>query len=104
MTAVATIVYAERQEVLLVPNRVIKRSGQQRTVEVQVDGKAENRNVTVGLTDDQRTEIREGLAAGEVVLLPAATTGQQQGQRTQVGFGPTGGFGGPGAGFRPIGR
>lgn len=108
MTAVANIVYAERESVLLAPNRAIKRSGQERTVEVQVDGRPERRTVRTGLSDDQRTEVTEGLQEGDLLLVEAprtgATAGQQQGQRP---FGAVGGLGGgvPGGGLNaPIRR
>ena len=101
MTAVANIVYAERQNALLVPNRAIRRSGQERTVDVQVDGKAEPRTLRVGLSDEQRTEVLEGLQEGDIVLVEAASrtgaAGAQQGQARPLGGG---GFGAgiPGAG------
>ena len=54
---------------------------------VIADGKTEARPVTVGLANDQQTEILSGLEEDEVVVVPGTST------RT-----PNTGFGGPGGG------
>ena len=94
MTASADIVYQQKQGVLLVHNRAIKTQGRERTVQVLVDGKPETRTITVGITDDQRTEVTEGLQEGNEVLIegrPPATSGSTR-------IPGAGGFGG--GGFR----
>ena len=73
MTAVADIVVERRENVLWVPSRAIQTIRGQSVVQVLVDGKIEERTVQVGLSDEWRMEIVEGLREGERVLVP--TTG-----------------------------
>ncbi|MBI4497139.1 MAG: efflux RND transporter periplasmic adaptor subunit [Chloroflexi bacterium] len=96
MTASASIVYASREEVLVVPNRAIRN----RTVQVLVDGKPETRQVRLGLSDERNTEILEGLNEGDQVVTNAPTA-SSTGTTPQGQFRPgAGGFGGgiPGGG------
>ena len=96
MTATAEIVTESRQNVLVVPNRAIRRQGQARTVEVMLpDGTTQTRQVQVGLSNDQSTEITSGLQPGDTIIMPTTTTGSVFGRG---GFGGGGGRGG--GGFR----
>ncbi len=70
MSGSAVIVTQEKAGVLAVPNRAIRRRGQNQTVEVVVDGKLEIRVVQTGISDTEKTEILSGLKAGDVVALP----------------------------------
>ena len=91
MTGSVSITYLRKDDVLTVPNKAIKTQGQNRVVEVLVDGKAETRVVTVGAADASRTEIVSGLQEGDQVVIPAtATTSTSGGNRIQIG--PMGGF------------
>ncbi|MBI2887181.1 MAG: efflux RND transporter periplasmic adaptor subunit [Chloroflexi bacterium] len=85
MTALVNVVYQQRQNVLLVPNRAIKVTGQERTVQLLINDKPEARAIKVGLGDDQRTEVVEGLQEGDQVLVEAGrgptTATQGQGAR-----------------------
>jgi len=74
LTASATILANQRQGVLVVPTRAIRRQGQNQTVDVLVNSKPESRNVRAGLSNDQLTEIVEGLADAEVVVVPGTST------------------------------
>lgn len=85
LTANVAIVTQQRSDVLLVPNRALRRSGRTQVVEVLANGKTETRPVTTGLGNDQVTEVVDGLSEGETVLIPATTTTQPR----------VGGFGGP---------
>ncbi len=69
MSAVPSIVYQERQGVVLVVNRAIKTVGREKTVQVMVNGAAETRTIKVGLADDTRTEVLEGLSEGDQVIV-----------------------------------
>ena len=86
MSGTATITYAERDNVLMLPNRAIRTQGRGRVVEVQVGDKSEIRQVRVGLSNDQMTEIVEGVTEGEVVIIRATSTAAPRGP----------GMGGPG--------
>jgi len=69
MSAAADIVIAEREDVLLVPDRAIKQdSDGNDVVDVVVGDQVEERIVVVGLSDGFFTEIINGLEEGEVVI------------------------------------
>lgn len=110
MTAVAEIIYDQRQDALVVPNRAISRQGRDRFVEVVTPAGTERRRVEVGMTSDQSTEIVAGLEEGEEVVIPltqarAAVPGARGSQLGGGSFGGRGfsGFGGTGT-TRPAGR
>ena len=98
LTASVTITIEQKDDALTVPNRAIRRSGRDQVVDVQTDdGKTEQRVVQTGLTNDQSTEIMDGLAEGDQVVIPTTTTRQPA-----VNAGPGNVFGGPVV--RPPGR
>lgn len=68
MTANANIVVAEKQGVLLVPNRAIRLREGKKQVQVWRDGVAEWVFITTGLSNDQYTEVLSGLAEGDFVV------------------------------------
>ncbi len=69
MSASADIINAESKNVLLIPDRAIRRSGQGKaTVEVMINGKIESRAIVTGISDGQLTEVIDGLKEGEEVL------------------------------------
>jgi len=77
MTADVSVLTAEREGVLLVPDAAIDRSGGKAVVEVVEREGAEpvEREVEVGVTDWEETEIISGLEEGEQVVLPSAAAG-----------------------------
>jgi hypothetical protein len=80
-------VVASREDVLLVPNRALRTQGRNRTVEVlDAEGKTSTRQVQVGMTSEQMTEILGGLQPGDKVVIPTTTTAAPR----------VGGIGGPG--------
>jgi len=69
MSATADIIIAERNNVLLVPDRAIKQDSQGNPiVEIMVNGQIEERGVDIGVSDGFQTEIVDGLEEGEVVM------------------------------------
>jgi len=90
LTVTVSIVSAERNDVLLVPNTAITTSGRQTFVQVVLpDGTFEERSITTGISDWQYTEVIEGLSEGEEVVVPqgtAATTTTPQNQGRQGGM------------------
>ncbi|MBI4303021.1 MAG: efflux RND transporter periplasmic adaptor subunit [Chloroflexi bacterium] len=69
MSASADIIISEKTNVLLVPDRAIKRDSQGRAVvEVMLGQQAEERVVTTGVSDGAQTEIIDGLKEGDVVI------------------------------------
>jgi RND family efflux transporter MFP subunit len=69
MTVDASIITAERQDVLTLPRALVRaRSDGTAQVKVWVAGRVEERTVRVGLRGDLRVEILEGLREGEQVV------------------------------------
>ncbi len=95
MTASAAVEVARRENVLLVPNRAIRTQGRSRTVEVMVDGKPETRTVSVGMSNDQLTEVLDGLREADSVVIPSTTTAAPRVPQAG-GFGPIPAAGGGG--------
>lgn len=73
MTATAEITYAQRDDVLSVPNRAVTRQGRDRFVQVVTPSGIEQRQVQVGMSNDQVTEVADGLAEGDEVVIPSTT-------------------------------
>ena len=92
MTANLAINVEERDNVLLLPLRAVRTTGNQKTVTVSYKGQNISVPVQTGLTNDTNVEITSGLNEGDVVQLTTTTT------RTGGGGG---GFGIPGGGGIP---
>lgn len=70
MSAIADIIFEERSNVLLVPNRAISQDSQGNSVvKVMVDEEIEERPVVTGISDGFDTEIVDGLNEGDVVVI-----------------------------------
>ncbi len=91
MSGTASIVVAQRNNVLVVPNRAVRTVGRNRVVDVLETGsdKPVTKQVTIGMSNDTQTEITSGLNQGDVVIIQTTTT-----TAPRVG----GGIGGPGGG------
>lgn len=63
------IVTEMRPSALLVPRAAVFTDKGESVVFVAADGKAERRIVTVGFTDDEHTQVTDGLQAGELVVV-----------------------------------
>ena len=91
LTVTVTIIVAEKNDVLVVPNAAISREGAQSYVQVKtLSGETEKRAIQTGITDYQFTEVTEGLAEGEQVIVPegvAITSAAQQGRPGMMFFG-----------------
>jgi RND family efflux transporter MFP subunit len=77
MSATAEVVVERHNNVLLIPNTVIQGTLQNPMVVVLADGKQEQRQITLGLSDGFNTEVLSGLEEGEEVVVPAPTSTQQ---------------------------
>lgn len=76
MTANANVQVARKENVLLIPTRSIRAQGSKRLVTVVTGKELTEVVVTLGLSNDQETEILTGLAEGDKVLtiaLPASS-------------------------------
>ena len=74
MTANVAITVDQRQGVLLVPNRAIKTQGRQKVVQVQTATDVQTKVVTVGLPNDNQSEVLTGLNEGDAVVIGGTTT------------------------------
>jgi HlyD family secretion protein len=83
MSGSAVIVTEEKTDVLAVPSSAIKRSGQNKTVEVVMDGKLETRVVQTGITDGEKTEILSGLKAGDLITIPGSVSVEEEAEEAE---------------------
>jgi multidrug efflux pump subunit AcrA (membrane-fusion protein) len=72
MTADATITVAERDDILKIPDVCIDRSGEDGPTVTVMTGEeqVEDRQVKIGLSNWDETEITSGLKEGEKVIIP----------------------------------
>jgi len=99
MSASASVILASKQNVLTVPNTVIRTINGQRGVQVLKDGEIVDTVVTFGLSNDTVTEVVSGLSENDVVVIPQSRAPTASSGTNRQG----GGFGGPGGGVS-IGR
>jgi HlyD family secretion protein len=90
MTGTATVIVANKPDVLTIPNLAIRSSSGRRFVEVLREGKIEQATVAFGISNETVTEVTDGLQEGDQVVLPQprTTTAQQPLQQRPV---PAGG-------------
>lgn len=72
MTANLIIEVDRRDDVLRLPIRAIKETAGKKTVQVLVAGKPVEREVKVGLQNNEYVEVTEGVSAGDAVILGVA--------------------------------
>jgi RND family efflux transporter MFP subunit len=75
MNASANVIVAQRDNVLLVPNRAVRTVNTRlRTATVLYQGQLIDVPVTIGLSGDTSSEVMSGLQEGDVVLIGQTTT------------------------------
>jgi HlyD family secretion protein len=84
MNGSAVLVSEQHQDVLVVPNRAIRRRGDEVVVEVMADGKTGIRPIQTGLSDTDNTEVVSGLEEGDLLVLPATTAAAQERERKSL--------------------
>ncbi len=72
MSGTAAVILASKQNVLTVPNTVIRTVNGQRGVQVLKGGEVVDTAATFGLANDTVTEVVSGLAEGDTVVIPQA--------------------------------
>lgn len=76
LSANSLIEVSTRENVLLLPNRAIRREGDERVVYVRADGdELERRVVEIGVRDSEVAEILSGVSEGEEVAVPSRAGG-----------------------------
>jgi len=94
LSVTANLVIEQKQNVVLVPNQAVSvKSGKNYVLVQKADGTREEREVTVGLSDFQNTEIVNGLAASEQVAIAKTKGSTSTATSQQQGFGLGGGSG-----------
>lgn len=69
MFAKVTLILQQREDVVLVPSQAVRQEGDQAMVFVVREGKAYRHLVTLGLHNDTRVEILDGLEPGASIIL-----------------------------------
>ncbi len=69
MTANISFIVANQRGVLLVPNIALYAKGDSRRVLVKTPGGNEERELEIGLSDAQNSEVKKGLTEGDIVLV-----------------------------------
>ncbi|MDR0881574.1 MAG: efflux RND transporter periplasmic adaptor subunit [Candidatus Adiutrix sp.] len=77
MTTQNVITIGEAKNALMVPSIAVNGHGGQYFVQVLENGRAEERAIKVGLTDNLNTQVLEGLAEGELVVAAQMTSSEQ---------------------------
>ncbi len=84
LSVTISIIIDERNNVLLIPSRVIIQQGRNTLVQVLEGGVINERSIKTGISDWQNTEVIDGLSEGEQVVIPqgaaTTTTPARQGQ------------------------
>ena len=91
LTATANIVVQQKDDVLMVPNRAIKVTRNVRTVTVEDASGTVQKQVAVGMSNDQFTEITAGLIEGEKVIIATTATNNPLSGALSGGGSPFGG-------------
>jgi len=93
MFAQVQVIASQKPDAILVPKEAVVQQGTTPVVFVNDNGRASQRQVQVGITDDKSSEILSGLAPGEAVVI-VGQTGLRDGAPIRVVNGPpTGGQG-----------
>jgi HlyD family secretion protein len=69
MNGSASIIADQKADVVAIPSALIRRRGNEKVVEVVVDGQIELRPVETGLSDGENIEITSGLNVGDVIAV-----------------------------------
>lgn len=69
MTANVTFLGESREGIVIIPNEFIKYTSGKPKAVIKVDGKNEERDIELGITDGKKTEIKSGVSENETVVL-----------------------------------
>ena len=87
MTASATVVVEEKENVVLIPNRAIRREGDVEYVEVLVGTEVRRVAIATGASNEAVTEVTAGLEEGDAVVTNVVRGNQFQGPMGMFGGG-----------------
>ncbi|NTV31460.1 efflux RND transporter periplasmic adaptor subunit [candidate division WWE3 bacterium] len=97
MTVNASIITKKKDNVLMVPNAAVKYQNEQAYVQILSNGQPVNKNVEIGIANDDYTEIVNGIALNEEVVTATLSPGSSSSSTSQTGnsFFQNFGAGGP---------
>jgi macrolide-specific efflux system membrane fusion protein len=78
MTANVTFYGEKKEDIVVIPNEFIKYDSGKAKAMVKVGDKREDRDLELGITDGKRTEVKSGLAEGDVVVLEIKRDGKSK--------------------------
>jgi multidrug efflux pump subunit AcrA (membrane-fusion protein) len=108
LTASVNITINRKTDVIVVPTRAVRRQGREQNVEVVSGTGTTMKAVQVGMSNDQQTEIVDGLTDSDIVVVPGTGTAPVRTGGGGGGFGGGipggGGGGGPAPAAKPAGR
>jgi HlyD family secretion protein len=87
MTASATVVTEEKENVLLVPNRAIRHDGDTKYVQVLTGTEVRRVAIATGTSNDAVTEVTAGLEEGDVVVANVVRNAEFEGPMGMFGGG-----------------
>jgi len=82
MSVNAEIIVDRKENVLLVPNSAIKSDRMGKYIEVVKDNKIEKRYIKTGISNDEFTEVLEGIKEGEIVIIRTLSQTAKNRQQT----------------------
>jgi len=104
MSATASIIVDQKDNVLLVPSGAVNTQNGQHVVRILKNGNVSEVGVEIGLTSNTQTEIVLGVSEGDDVVTGTVTQGRQTSGASPFSGGlRPGGFGGGGGALRPGG-
>jgi len=104
MSATASIIVDQKDNVLLVPSGAVNTQNGQHVVRILKNGNVSEVGVEIGLTSNTQTEIVSGVSEGDDVVTGTVTQGRQTSGASPFSGGlRPGGFGGGGGALRPGG-
>jgi len=75
MSLSANIIIDSKQDILAISASAVKTAGENSYVEVLVNGQAQRKTVTTGISNDTMIEITDGLAEGDEIITQTVTGG-----------------------------
>jgi HlyD family secretion protein len=87
LSVTVNLITASKSNVLMAPNRAIIKQQGSTYVEIHKNGTSEKVQVTTGISNSQYTEISQGVAEGDIVILQVTTTSSSTNQQRNGIFG-----------------
>jgi hypothetical protein len=78
MSASGQLRVDSKPDILVVPSRAVRRRGSEQIVDVRRDGAVVEQVITTGISDTDNVEVLTGLVEGDVVVVPALRTAEEQ--------------------------